>query len=110
MSSVTYAYSNYDVADPPHQPLYLAHMLKALKEHNGVRTVLDAGCGDGNFSKSIADAGYTVYGIDLSEGGVQRATERYPECTFRVGSVYDDYRQLFPASRKGCLMPSSRWK
>ena len=37
-----------------------------------------------------------MYGIDLSDGGILRAKDRYPTCHFAKWSVYDDYREAFP--------------
>jgi len=38
--------------------------------------LLDIGCGAGAFSSRFLSAGYTVHGLDLTEGQVQRARER----------------------------------
>ena len=90
-----YTYSDYGTApDPPHQPMYLARILRTLKSDHGIRTILDAGCGDGNFAASLADHGYQMYGIDLSESGIRIASKR--ACgTFALGSMYDDLRMPF---------------
>ncbi len=93
-----YVYSNYDSPDPPHQPLYLKGMLQDLKDGGNIRTILDVGCGDGNFAKSLAEAGYSLHGIDLSEGGIAKCRERYPQAKFAVASAYDDYRSVFPGT------------
>ena len=83
--------------DPPHQPLYLDILLKYLKADPSIRRVLDAGCGNGSFTASLADAGFDMYGIDLSESGVRVATrEQGGKAKFAVASVYDDYRTVFP--------------
>src|SRR3954471_7282483 len=96
MGSSDFAYSDYSVPDPPHQPLYLHKLLHLLKHAGNVRRVLDAGCGDGNFTQSLQEAGYEMYGIDLSEGGIQKAKSRFPACSFALHSIYDDYRAAFP--------------
>jgi len=44
--------------------------LKALLLGSGV---LDAGCGGGDFSLGIRNAGFEVYGSDLSETGIAHA-------------------------------------
>ena len=60
--------------DPPHQPMLLGPVMRYLRGGGpSVRRVLDAGCGNGNFTASIAGAGYEVYGIDLSESGISIA-------------------------------------
>ena len=63
-------------------------------------TVLDAGCGDGYYSRRIADAGFSVLGVDLSKFAVDaaakaaRATrlaagEQSSRTVFAVGSVFE---------------------
>ena len=89
-----FAYHDYSQPDPPHQPIYLAKIesiLRAAKAHR----VLDAGCGDGNFTASLSEAGFEMSGIDLSDGGVARAKARYPAISFRKVSVYDDFLAAF---------------
>jgi ubiquinone/menaquinone biosynthesis C-methylase UbiE len=50
-------------------------------------TVLDAGCGPGNWSIALAQAGYHVYGIDLSPQMVAEATGKAEEYGVEPGSV-----------------------
>ena len=52
--------------------------------------VLDVACGAGLVSLPLADAGYVVEGVDLSEGSLAVARERVPGhlgATFRVGDA-----------------------
>jgi len=90
MLDPNYSYHDYDKPDPPHQALYLRRLLGHLKSGPGVVRVLDAGCGDGNFMASLSEAGFEVYGVDLSAGGIANARRRYPNLRFFEGSVYDD--------------------
>ncbi len=89
-----YTYNNHETEpDPPHQPLYLARILRILKS-NKIKTILDAGCGDGNFAASLAEYGYQMYGIDLSESGIRVASNR--GCgKFALASMYNDLKILF---------------
>jgi 2-polyprenyl-3-methyl-5-hydroxy-6-metoxy-1,4-benzoquinol methylase len=92
-----YTYHDYAQADPPHQPLYLDEMVRVLRRA-GAKRVLDAGCGDGNFTASLAEAGFEMFAIDLSEGGISRAQARYPNITFCNSSVYDNPLEKFHAA------------
>lgn len=85
-----YTYNNYDTQpDPPHQPMYLKKILRILSSETQAKMILDAGCGDGNFAESLAEKGYNMYGVDLSESGIRLANER--SCgTFKVASMYDN--------------------
>jgi 2-polyprenyl-3-methyl-5-hydroxy-6-metoxy-1,4-benzoquinol methylase len=81
--------------DPPHQPMYLKLVLRWLQSDPSIRCVLDAGCGDGNFAASLAEAGYRVCGIDMSDSGIQIATERGIG-SFHKASVYEPLTSPFP--------------
>ena len=86
--------------DPPHQPLYLAKILRHLQCGSGVKTVLDAGCGDGNFTASLSqEGGFSMYGMDLSSGGIALARERWPNITFVEWSLYDNLGEAFEGVR-----------
>jgi 2-polyprenyl-3-methyl-5-hydroxy-6-metoxy-1,4-benzoquinol methylase len=57
--------------------------------------VLDLGCGSGvPIARSLADAGYRVTGIDISEVQVRRARERVPQADFiqvdATAAFFDD--------------------
>jgi 2-polyprenyl-6-hydroxyphenyl methylase/3-demethylubiquinone-9 3-methyltransferase len=69
--------------------MYLAHVLRWLRSDPSVTRVLDAGCGDGNFSASVGEAGFEVYGLDLSDSGIAIASARGVG-SFRKASLYDD--------------------
>ena len=44
----------------------------------------------------LAERGFSVTGIDLSESGIQHATERNSKARFVLKSIYDDTRDLNP--------------
>lgn len=95
MTPQNYTYGNFEIkADPPHQPIYLNKIIQHLKFDPSISTVLDAGCGDGNFAASVAGFGYKMFGIDLSESGIRIASKR--SCgEFAVASMYDDLMEPF---------------
>lgn len=73
-----------------------------------VRTVLDLGCGTGNHAVLLAERGYDVTGVDVSESMLEQARKKAattPEggkAVFRHGDIRDvDLRQSFDA---GLLM------
>jgi len=51
--------------------------------------VVDLGCGSGIAARLLADAGYDVLGIDVSEEMVALARERAPEARFVAGSLHE---------------------
>ena len=91
----TYTYDDFDLnPDPRHQPMYLDKVLRRLRSDGSIRRVLDAGCGDGNFAASLAEAGYEMFGLDMSRSGIRIASGR-DIGTFRNASVYDDLTAPF---------------
>lgn len=61
--------------------------LKASGFESGL--VVDLGCGGGVASRMFRDAGFDVFGVDVSEPLVRKARERVPDGSFRVGSFLD---------------------
>jgi 2-polyprenyl-3-methyl-5-hydroxy-6-metoxy-1,4-benzoquinol methylase len=85
-----YAYQNFDEEpDPSHRPMYLAKLLKHFAGAP-IETVIDAGCGGGDFTEGLSEKGYKVYGLDLNESGIRAARARNNIGTFALSSVYDD--------------------
>lgn len=85
-----YTYNDFSITpDPPHQPMYLEKVIKYLRSDHRISSVLDAGCGDGNFAASVASYGYKMYGIDMSESGIKIASQRGAG-QFAVASMYDN--------------------
>lgn len=86
---IDYSYSDFEKwPDPSHRPMYLSKLHAYLKEEQ-VRTVLDAGCGGGDFAQGLHELGYEVFGVDLNESGINAAKARNAG-QFAVQSVYDD--------------------
>ncbi|WP_103381482.1 class I SAM-dependent methyltransferase [Pseudonocardia dioxanivorans] len=66
-------------------PLY-ARVLDALPAG---ATVLDVGCGAGEFARAAVDRGHAVTGLDVDTGAVAAAARRVPEGSFAVGDAHD---------------------
>ena len=49
--------------------------------------VLDVGCGEGQLTAALADAGFPVVGIDVAEEPLRRARARHPALDLRVVPV-----------------------
>ena len=69
----------------------LSGSLKLQGVDNGRKglKILDAGCGNGEFSEFIKNMGFDVVGIDISVSAVEKAKTRNPGIDFRVHSVED---------------------
>lgn len=75
-----------------------------LRSHApGSQTVLELGCGTGAHAALLADAGYQVFGVDLSEDMLQRANARKsslnPELAQRMMFAHGDVRTVRLAER-----------
>jgi 23S rRNA (guanine745-N1)-methyltransferase len=53
----------------------------------GVKSLLDAGCGEGHYTGAFTGAVPDVTGLDLSKPAVQLAARRFPACTWIVGNT-----------------------
>ena len=55
-------------------------------------TVLDYGCGTGDFYRFLKRRGITVKytGVDINKNFIDLARKKYPQCTFRVMNADDD--------------------
>lgn len=88
----SYRYSN---AEPTWSNAYLwpvvsreISLLPNASERD--RRVFDLGCGNGATSGMLAERGYEVTGVDISESGIAHAKSAFPRCRFEAASVYDD--------------------
>jgi len=78
----------------PQGQLKRYHMLSDIapaKELNS-STVLDYGCGTGDFYRFLKRRGIQVKytGVDINENFIALARKKYPECTFKVMNADDD--------------------
>jgi 2-polyprenyl-3-methyl-5-hydroxy-6-metoxy-1,4-benzoquinol methylase len=85
---------HYDGSSPHAHHDYLAPavipVVTASVRRLNCNRVLDAGCGDGLFTKRLSDSGFSVVGIDASHMGIDLARARYPDLNLQQRSLYDD--------------------
>lgn len=69
----------------------LQHYVEAfdLRTYGGETrpALVDVACGDGFWTSVFSELGFDACGIDLSEGGVAVARDRYPHLEFSVGNA-----------------------
>src|SRR6266851_3359586 len=78
-------------------------VVRGLTGDRHIRTVLDAGCGNGNLTARFAAHGLQVCAFDASPSGIRHARDAYPGIHFEVASAYDDFRQLFGMTFDACV-------
>jgi len=88
MSNWNEIYSQGSIhTNPSKEIIDLVPRLKA----EGVRSVLDAGCGTGRHTEYLAQQGFDVYGIDISEQAIRFAesSKNGHIIDYRVGTLAD---------------------
>ncbi len=89
------AYWHQDHAPPQADPTTTERLarlrvaLRAMREAGPAEDchVLDAGCGDGEFTAFLSSLGFQVSGMELSETAAKKARDRCPEADILVGSL-----------------------
>ncbi|MBI2860211.1 MAG: class I SAM-dependent methyltransferase [Chloroflexi bacterium] len=66
----------------------------ALSKVEGVKSILDLGCGTGSHALIFADMGYQVTGVDRSENMLRRAREKSAQQSSQIDFHQADIRQL----------------
>jgi SAM-dependent methyltransferase len=73
--------------------IYLFHIaaydfaVERLRDHTPAPRVLDYGCGTGYGAHRLAEAGFEVLGVDVSEAAVSHAVESHPDSTARFRAI-----------------------
>jgi SAM-dependent methyltransferase len=65
----------------------LQELVGGVTEATGATSVADLGCGPGHVAAYLAGLGVPMVGIDISPAMVDVGRRRYPDVTFRVGSL-----------------------
>jgi ubiquinone/menaquinone biosynthesis C-methylase UbiE len=65
----------------------LHDLVDVVEESSGGGVVADLGCGPGHVAAYLASAGLPMVGIDISPGMIEVGKQRYPDVTFREGSL-----------------------
>jgi SAM-dependent methyltransferase len=83
----------------PQGQLRRYHMLADIAPPSDLNnsSVLDYGCGTGDFYRFLKRRGINVKytGVDINENFIELAKKKYPECTFRVMCADDDELDRF---------------
>jgi SAM-dependent methyltransferase len=76
-------YDSFHAGSPPRKSVwnerptpFFVRLMDFLK-YEGVRSVMDAGCGDGRNSEPLAEAGFHVTGVDASESALVSCRSRF---------------------------------
>src|SRR5215211_4711046 len=61
---------------------YLQPVVTDLLRQSGAKTVLDLGCGNGALTNELAELGFAMTALDVSETGIAIARQQYPAINF----------------------------
>jgi 2-polyprenyl-6-hydroxyphenyl methylase/3-demethylubiquinone-9 3-methyltransferase len=76
---------------PSHAKAYLLPMLlRCLQGTNEGSLLVDAGCGNGSILGSLEPYGYRLYGLEISESGLDRARRVLPNVKFERADLTAD--------------------
>ena len=104
LSSVANYHYEYHTAEAVWSDAYIApKVLDQLRADGSVRSVLDAGCGNGNLAARIAAAGFEVAAFDPSVSAIEHARAAYPGVQFEVASGYEDIHARFGRLFDACI-------
>lgn len=69
----------------------MSRIINVFRKYN-IQRVLDLACGSGRYTAYLAEKGFELYGIDISEEGIKKAEsllqDRSLHANFTVGSMY----------------------
>ena len=75
---------------------HVRYLLKFLRRLEPGSYLLSGGCGAGKYEGILLEAGHNVLGIDLSEGMLVRARERYPQVQYQKMALHEmDFQDVF---------------
>jgi SAM-dependent methyltransferase len=81
----------------PHmQPFQGFGEVVEVYKKNGVKTVLDLGCGNGRHTIHLEARGFKTFGVDISISGLQQTQHRYVSATLIPNLVLSDIRFPLP--------------
>ena len=83
-----------EVYDELHRPMHrisheLINVVNTTQPTFRNSVFLDIGSGTGHVVRSLADAGYSAFGIDKSEAMIEFSEQAHPECSFKLGDVME---------------------
>lgn len=59
-----------------------------IKDLTNIKTVLDVGCGPGEYCAELHKQGFNVTGIDYAKNVITKAKNTHPQIKFEVGTAY----------------------
>src|SRR5512137_2468998 len=76
----------------PQGQLRRYHALAEITPDLNNASILDYGCGTGDFYRFLKRRGFDVryMGVDINENFIELAKRKYPECTFQVMDASED--------------------
>lgn len=83
---------------------WLHRWLPLIRERAGTSPVLELGCGSGEDTATLTDAGYSVVAVDLSTSAIAQAQARVPTAQFHCQDIRGPFP--VPAASVGVVVAS----
>src|SRR5271168_1016331 len=80
-------YATHLFGELQNKPLDQELLHRFASEMKGRGAVCDMGCGPGQVTRYLHDAGVTAFGLDLSPGMLEQARKLTPNLCFREGNM-----------------------
>ena len=90
-----FQFSAYRSREALHTAGYVWPDVLRLLGRTGAKRVLDAGCGNGAFTRVLVERGYEATGVDLSDSGIEIARSQCSGGHFEIASVTEDLLSRF---------------
>jgi len=76
------------------RPYTSGPVIRALRDF-GAKTVLDLGCGNGQFTGQLTDLGFQAVGVDMSSSGIEIARKTRPDLEFDLVDIAEDLPEQY---------------
>lgn len=88
-ADVAAAYADHFFGEHGKKPMDREVLRRFVREIGDRQPVRGFGCGPGQTTKFLSDAGLAIAGLDLSEELLDQARRRYPKILFQKGNLLD---------------------
>jgi 2-polyprenyl-3-methyl-5-hydroxy-6-metoxy-1,4-benzoquinol methylase len=84
---VSLHYNKKYFTERDHLDPYIASIIEILAKKNGIKSILDVGCGSGRLVKYLTEKGFTVFGIDPAPVAVKAAQKLCGKSKIKLASA-----------------------
>jgi ubiquinone biosynthesis O-methyltransferase len=90
IAPIDYGYGTAASVHPEIDRFLVPGVLRAMSDVPKKATVLDVGCGNGATTAVLAQHGWDMWGVDMSESGIRHAQQAHPDIRFQLWDAHQD--------------------